>query len=98
MNYIVIFLIGLLIFLMYILGSYPNNYETFDTNQEQLEKEQADKEKIAFMDSLKEAEQYCANNPTVECQQFTDGLSKLREGINVMLKKYSPTSKAKDFF
>jgi len=93
MNYIVIFLIGLLIFLMYILGSYPNNYETFDTNQEQ-----ADREKIAFMDSLKEAEQYCANNPTVECQQFTDGLSKLREGINVMLKKHSPSSKAQDFF
>jgi len=93
MNYLVIFLVSLLIFLMYILGSYPNNYETFDTNQEQ-----ADREKIAFMDSLKEAEQYCANNPTVECQQFTDGLTKLREGINVMLKKHYPSSKAQDFF
>jgi hypothetical protein len=94
MNYIVIFLIGLLIFLMYILGGYSNcNYENFDTNREQ-----ADREKIAFMDSLKEAEQYCANNPTVECQQFTDGLTKLREGINVMLKKHYPTSKAQDFF
>jgi hypothetical protein len=92
MNYIVIFLISLLIFLMYILGS-SNNYETFSTNQEQ-----ANREKIAFMDSLKEAEQYCANNPTVECQQFTDGLTKLREGINVMLKKHSPSSKAQDFF
>jgi hypothetical protein len=94
MNYIVIFLIALLIFLMYILGGYSNyNYEDFDTNQEQ-----ADREKVAFMDSLKEAEQYCTNNPTVECQQFTDGLTKLREGINVMLKKHYPTSKAQDFF
>lgn len=93
---IVIILIGVLIFLFYILGS---SCETFTSETKNLKLvEETDKEKIAFMDSLKETEKYCNENSTVECKQFMDGLGKLREGINVMLKKHYPSGKAEDFF